>query len=189
MSFFKKCFCKTIQKTEKNNEVDNLTDKFKQELIRCTTDTVTEFTLDGLKTIGKVVEVYDGDTCKIALINDNKIMKFACRLNFIDCPEMKPLKSKVDRQIEIKEALKARNRLIQLSTNCNCELNNDLTKKEVKLLLKNNTKIIQIQCFKFDKYGRLLIVIFNGENTINDMLKNEGYAKVYEGKTKEEFIY
>jgi endonuclease YncB( thermonuclease family) len=111
-------------------------------------------------------------------------MKFTCRLNFIDCPEIKPLKTKINREIEIKEAMKARNRLIQLSTNCKCELNNELSKKEIVSLLKNNTKIIPIQCYEFDKYGRLLVVIFYEDSIINNILINEGFAKSYSGGTK-----
>lgn len=187
MSLIKYFLCCFVPK--KNNQIKNTIQYLKEELIKCTTDTVGEVMLDGLKTVGKVVEVYDGDTCKIVLINENKLMKFTCRLNFIDCPEMKPLKSKENREIEIKEAIKARNRLIQLSTNCDCELNNKLSKKEITTLLKNNTKIIPIECYKFDKYGRLLVVIFNEKNRINDTLIIEGFAKKYKGEKKEEFIY
>jgi endonuclease YncB( thermonuclease family) len=143
--------------------------------------------LEGLTTIGKVVEVYDGDTCKIVLINDKKLLKYNCRLNNIDCPEIKPIKNTQNRELVIKEALKARNRLVQLSTNCDCELDNEFSKKEIIKLLKSNTKIIQIECNKFDKYGRLLVVISNGKNIINDTLINEGYAKKYNGGKKEEF--
>jgi endonuclease YncB( thermonuclease family) len=62
------------------------------ELIDCTTNNTREYTLDGIKTTGKILEVYDGDSCKIALIYENKILKYTCRLNFIDAPEIKPLK-------------------------------------------------------------------------------------------------
>jgi endonuclease YncB( thermonuclease family) len=187
MSFIKKYLCcvypeKNLQTN--NNQIKSIVQKLEEELVQCTTNDITEFTLGGLKTIGKVVEVYDGDTCKIVLIHENKLMKFTCRLNFIDCPEIKPLKTKINREIEIKEAMKARNRLIQLSTNCKCELNNELSKKEIVSLLKNNTKIIPIQCYEFDKYGRLLVVIFYEDSIINNILINEGFAKSYSGGTK-----
>ena len=192
MSFIKKFFHNCISKKNSqidNNKVSNITQNVEEELIHCTTETMREFTLDGLKTIGKIVEIYDGDTCKIILINENKLIKFTCRLKFINCPEMRPLKNKINREIEIKEAIKSRNRLLQLSTNCNCELINDLSKKEMILLLKKNTKIIQIHCYNFDKYGRLLVVLLNGEKNINDTLITEGFAKNYNNGTKEEFIY
>lgn len=181
--------CLNLKKNKSNDEKKNQISTLEEELIKCKNDTIPEFSLDGLRTIGKIVQVYDGDTCKIVLINGDKLVKFTCRLNFIDCPEMRPLKSKANREIEIKHALRARNRLIQLSTNCNCNIENELSKKEIKLLLEKNTKTIDIQCYKFDKYGRLLIVIFNGKNTINDILLNEGHAKKYNGTKKEEFIY
>jgi hypothetical protein len=97
---------------------------------------------------------------------------------------MKPPKNKVEREIEIKKAITARNRLIQLSTNCSCELDNNLTKKEVSTLLNKNTKIVSIQCYEFDKYGRLLVSIFDKEQHINNILIEEGFAKNYNGGTK-----
>lgn len=155
--------------------------------MNCNTQTINEFSLDGLKTIGKIVEVYDGDTCKIVLINENKLIKFNCRLIFIDCPELKPPKNKVNRHNEILQGLRARNRFIQLATNCACELNNNLSKKEITLLLKNNKKIISLECYKFDKYGRLLVRILDKGKNLNEILISEGFGKKYEGGKKDYF--
>ena len=57
--------------------------------------------LIGITTIGKVVEMYDGDTCKIVLMNNNKLEKYNCRLLGLDTPEMKPPLTKENRDIEI----------------------------------------------------------------------------------------
>lgn len=170
-----------------NNHILNT---IEEKLSSSTTNSIPEFSLNELNTAGKIVEVYDGDTCKIILINDNNLLKFSCRLNFIDCPEMKPLKTKVNRELEIKNAIIARNRLIQLSTNCKCDLDNTLSKSQIKELLKTNTKIVRVKCYKFDKYGRLLVEIFSDkQNSINNILIEEKHAKPYDGGTKNEFLY
>ena len=43
-----------------------------------TNDDIELFSLNNLTTQGKIVDIYDGDTCKIALILDNTIKKFTC---------------------------------------------------------------------------------------------------------------
>jgi endonuclease YncB( thermonuclease family) len=53
--------------------------------------------------------------------------------------------------------------------------------------LKKNKKLIHVECYKFDKYGRLLVVLFNNNKSINDTLIKEGFAKKYDGGTKELF--
>jgi endonuclease YncB( thermonuclease family) len=158
--------------------------ELKNKLIHANNDTIPEFSLNGIKTIGKIVDIYDGDTCKIILITEDTLKKFTCRLNFIDCPEIKPLKTMLNREQEIQNAIKARNRLIQLSTNCICNINNTLKKKEIKELLKTNTKIVTVECFDFDKYGRLLVGLFIDNISINNLLIDEKYAKPYYGGKK-----
>ncbi len=158
------------------------------KLSQCTIKDVPEFSLNGIRTIGKVVDVYDGDTCKIILANGNVLMRFNCRLKFIDTPEMKPLRNKPNRDVEITNAIKCRNKLIQLVTNCQLGLDDNLTKVQVKKLLNSNNRVIQVQCHEFDKYGRLLVELYLGDNTVNNTLVEEGYAKSYDGGTKEGFV-
>ncbi len=151
---------------------------------------ISQFSLNGMKTRGKVVEIYDGDTCKIVLLNNNVLQKFNCRMNGIDTPEIKPLLSNPNREIEIKNAYKARNRLIQLCTNANIDFKNFDTKK---VSLDTNTKLVYIKCLEFDKYGRLLVNIYDNDNensiSYNEILINEGFAKKYDGGTKNAFTY
>lgn len=154
-----------------------------------TIDDIPEFSLNETTTIGKIVDVYDGDTCKIILLNKDTFMRFNCRLKFLDTPEMKPLKNKPNRDLEIQNAIRCRNKLIQLTTDCECELEMRYTKQQIKKLMKSNKKIIRIVCHEFDKYGRLLIEISNGEKTVNDILIEEKFAKAYDGGTKDKFEY
>jgi endonuclease YncB( thermonuclease family) len=142
--------------------------------------------LHGVKTIGKVVEMYDGDTCKIILIHNNNIEKYNCRLFGIDTPEMKPSLLRVCRQEEIIKAYQCRNRLLQLVTdNVSWEIDSMMSKKQVTQLLEQNTKIVDIECFEFDKYGRLLVKLYSdSEKSANEILCEENYAKLYYGGTK-----
>ena len=74
---------------------------------------VSEYSLDGQTHIGKVVDVYDGDTCKIILLQDGKFVRYNCRLDGIDAAEMR---DKSD------NAYRARNRLAQLLTDIDISL-------------------------------------------------------------------
>jgi endonuclease YncB( thermonuclease family) len=160
-----------------------------KDLINIKNDDINEFSLAGQKLQGKIVDIYDGDTCKIVLIYDNKLLKFSCRLLGLDTPEMKPSKTKPDREKEILDAHKCRNKLLQLTTSCNCDINQILKKTECASLLLENTKIITVECHEFDKYGRLLVELYvNGDNC-NNLLIKEGYAKAYDGGTKDIFTY
>lgn len=155
-------------------------------------DDIPLVSLNGLITFGKVVEVYDGDTCKIVLVINEKLEKYNCRLKGLDTPEMKPPISKENRNVEIANAHKCRNRLLQLVTDCSCSIETVIPKKECVKLLDGNTKIIKVECFEFDKYGRLLVALFpenNSTETANQILVTEKYAKLYDGGTKSEFTY
>lgn len=155
-------------------------------------DDIPLFTLNGITTIGKVVEMYDGDTCKIILLVNNVLQKFSCRLLGLDTPEMKPSLTKENRDMEILNAHKCRNRLLQLITNCNCGIDTIMKKQDCIKLLDTNTKIIKVECREFDKYGRLLVNLYPDEQStdcVNLKLINEGYAKAYDGGTKNQFTY
>lgn len=149
--------------------------------------------------IGKVLSIYDGDTCHIALINYDKFLKLKCRLAYIDTPELKPLKAHDNRLEEMSKAMKARNRLVQLATSCQIDVDSQMKGAELqKLLDASNNKLVAVECGQFDKYGRLLVVIYDYdpqtflnipriENSYNARLVLDGFAKLYDGGTKEAF--
>ncbi len=154
----------------------------------CTKDT-PEFTLCGMTLTGKVVECYDADTCKIALPLQNMFYKFTCRLNGIDTPEMKPKKDKPNREQEIVWAKKARAELLSLV--CNNKIDNlEIKKDEIITLLKNNKNLVTVKCLEFDKYGRLLVELYNKDENINsaksfnDILVEKELAVNYDGGHK-----
>jgi endonuclease YncB( thermonuclease family) len=159
------------------------------KLEKCSLDT-PEFSLCGLTLKGKVVECYDADTCKIVLPVLNTFYKFTCRLNGIDTPEMKPLKTKPNRDNEIVWAKKAKLELLRLITDHSLE-DLDIKKETVVELLKNNKKLVFVKCLEFDKYGRLLVELYNINDTthsfnhsFNHSLIEKGLAVSYDGGTK-----
>ena len=150
-------------------------------LISVKNSEVEEFSLKDKEFIGKVVDVYDGDTCKIIFYFDNKLVKFTCRLYGINAPEIKPSKTIENRDEEIQRAKQARNKLVSLC--CNCEKVDDSNYKDV---IHNNVNLIKIKCRDWDKYGRLLVDIQeHKEETcdqvlcFNDELLKGGFAKKY----------
>jgi endonuclease YncB( thermonuclease family) len=153
-------------------------------------DDLKQFTLDGLEFICKVVDIYDADTCKIVFYYNNNLVKFNCRLDKIDTPELRPSKKNPDRILEKKAAKKARNRLIQLCTDTDINIQENLKKKNIKHIMDGNKKLMKIKCKDFDKYGRLLVSIYSLDNKyINQILIEEGFAIEYSGGKKKKFTF
>ena len=164
------------------------------DIMNCTYDNTPEFSLCGLLLQGRVLSLYDADTCKIALplsnVNTGIFYKFTCRLNGIDTPEIKPRKDKPNREQEIIWAKKARAELLRLvcedSLSSNFD-NLDIKKEEVNNILNKNKKIITVKCSEWDKYGRLLVELYNvNDNTksFNDILVEKQLAVKYDGGAK-----
>lgn len=154
---------------------------------------ISVYSLDSIKTIGKVVDMYDGDTCKIVLLVNGELQKYNCRLMGLDTPEMKPPVKKENREKEIEHAHKCRNRLLQLVTSCEIQdISQIIKRKQVAKMLETNNKLIHIKCYDFDKYGRLLVNLFTDETyeqNVNQILISENYAKSYDGGKKNVFTY
>lgn len=136
---------------------------------------------------GKVVDVYDGDSIKLVLPfiikrtqNKYKIFdkffkrndiiqlyKWNCRLAGLDTPEIRTrnLKEK-DFGLEVRDKLREK--------------------------ILNN--LLFIKCGVFDKYGRLLVTLYDTEAnlkkdySVNQWLIDNNYAKEYNGGKKEEWF-
>ena len=147
-------------------------------------DSVRRFSFEGDKKIAKVVHVYDGDTIRVVFPVHKTFYKWTCRLVNVDTPEIRT-RCKLQKQYgyKVRDALRE------------------------KIL----NKIVLIECGEFDKYGRLLINIFddvdfkpiqnggnggNGENvesdltnvkSVNDWLIENNYAFYYDGGTKNDW--
>lgn len=167
----------------------SLTEEQKKELLSCQDCNINTFSLKGQQLYCKIVNIYDADTCRVVFFLNNQLVKYTLRLIGVDSPEMKPPLKDQYRRFQIKEAKKARNRLIQLSTDCEIEVETDLSKLNIQKLINSNQKIIKINCEEFDKYGRLLASIFSEDININAKLVEEGYAYNYGGGKKQNFDY
>lgn len=119
------------------------------------------FSLKGMKTMAKIVKVYDGDTVHAVFELFGKWHRWVCRIAHVDTPE---LRTKDDAEKKRGYEVKS---------------------KVSELLLD---KIFMIECCEFDKYGRLLIelTLSSGEKLHNWLISNQ-YAKKYEGGTKEKW--
>jgi len=165
-------------------------------LQKATKDSVPEFSLEGQKLLAKVVGVYDADTCRVVFFLHDRPVRFSVRLTGIDTPEMRPSRNKPNRDLEKKLAVRARNRLIQLVTSVEINLDDNWRRNRVQGLIdRDNDKLVVLECGEFDKYGRLLGRLFqepvggsssknSDNNSVNDTLIKEGVARVYHGGTK-----
>ena len=125
------------------------------------------FSLKGNVFTAKVCNVYDGDTCTVIFEYRNEFIKYKCRMMGYDCPEMKPLLSNPNRVNEISLAKEAKHRLIEL-------------------INKSPSGLVKMECFEFDKYGRLLANIYNNVDveSVNSIMILEGHGRSYMGKHK-----
>jgi len=116
------------------------------------------FTLNGLNTYARLVDVYDGDTITCIIPLFNHFYKFHIRLSDLDTCEIK------SKNEELKhKALLARQKIIDIV----CENNNlDLhcSRKDIQKYLLDNVFIVWLECLSFDKYGRLLANVYKSED-------------------------
>jgi micrococcal nuclease len=124
------------------------------------TETTPMFSLKGYKTDAKVVKVYDGDTVHVVFSYFNTYYKWTCRIAHVDTPELRTKDPE-----EKKKGYEVRDKLRELIQG----------------------KIVQLTCHEFDKYGRLLVDIVIGDVKVDEWLLSNGYAKKYEGGTKEKW--
>jgi micrococcal nuclease len=126
-------------------------------------DSIELFSLNNKIFDAKIVKVYDGDTCFAVFMLNNKPVKFKIRMMGYDSPEMKPLLSNVNRNDEIKKAIRARDELIKLVLN----------------------KCVKLECGKWDKYGRLLGTIYIENNLcVNLHMIENNFGYKYNGGKK-----
>ncbi len=126
-----------------------------------------KFTLEGEIRLCKVVDIYDGDTCRVVFNHNNHINKWNIRMTGYDTPEMRPSKSLPNRD-EIKaKAIES--------------------KMYLKSLIMNENQLVYLKCGTFDKYGRLLGEMYiNKEDTVsvNQQMIDNKYGYEYHGGTK-----
>ncbi len=155
-----------------------------KKLVNASIKNAPLFSLDGLYTKCKIIDIYDGDTVTIALIINNEVKSFKCRLFGIDTPELKGNTHEL--------GIRARNKCIEYITHGKVVLSSNIhyTRENIREICETNLTLINVKCGPFEKYGRLLVTLYTIDNkvSINDQLVNNGFAKPYFGKTKEKFL-
>ena len=136
-------------------------------------NTTQTFTLKGLETYGRVVQIHDGDTMTIILPFANNFYKFSVRLAGIDTCE-------VSSKTELNKTLAnmAKKRLVNLVTTTS-----DI---DIKKYLLDNIALVYVRCLEFDKFGRVLVIVSKdkGSESFSDILIKEKLAYAYDGKKK-----
>ena len=139
------------------------------------------FTMNGMKTFARVVNVIDGDTLSLVIPLFDKYFKFNVRINGIDTCEIH------SNDLEIKDkGLKAKYRVIEILSKKDIKDVLCISRKQIIEIFNTNICIVWIECLDFDKYGRLLGNVFfdNKTKSIADILIAEKLAYFYDGGTK-----
>jgi len=160
--------------TDNNEDIQNI---FKLH----NTSNTHFFSLNGVNTYARLVDVYDGDTITCIIPIFNNYYKFHIRLDNLDTCEMK---SKND---ELKyQAFLARKKVLDIL----CENNNlDLhcCKKDIQTYFTDNNIIVYLECLNFDKYGRLLANVYKKDDknkSLSSILIDCHLGFPYSGGTK-----
>jgi endonuclease YncB( thermonuclease family) len=178
-----KSFCcfntKTVKQTADNKNSENFETKLN-------TNELKKFDLNGTTGNFYVDSVYDGDTITILIpmnihiydmishvqldkstdsnsSNTVHLYKVKIRLFGIDTPELKPSKNLSNREEHIKKAKEAKEFLSEMILG----------------------KIIKTEFLSNDKYGRPLCKIYFNNTYLNDLMIEKGFAKKYDGGTKD----
>jgi endonuclease YncB( thermonuclease family) len=139
------------------------------------------FSLNGIKTYARLIDVYDGDTIICILPFFNNFYKFHVRLNDLDTCEIK------SKNEELKNlALLARHKILDLVCKDN-KLDLHCTRKEIQNYLSEDVYTVWLECLSFDKYGRLLANVYENKESIysfSTILINLHLGYHYDGGTK-----
>jgi endonuclease YncB( thermonuclease family) len=141
------------------------------------------FTLSGIRTVARLVDVYDGDTvtCIFPILKDN-YYKFNLRLKGIDTAELKNTDL-----IEKQKALEARHKILTFCCDIdNYNLRQDCSRRDIQNYLNENNIMVWVECFDFDKYGRVLANVYKELDCISlsELLLNAKLAYAYDGGKK-----
>lgn len=134
------------------------------KLLKITNDDIPIFTFKGHKCLAKIVDVYDGDTFTGVFKYKKDYIKYKFRTYGYDSPEMKPLKSKPNRDEEKRKAVEAR--------------------EAFKGITNWENSLVTLDMLEFDKYGRILVNVYKNGINVNEWMIKNGYGYPYYGGTK-----
>ena len=145
---------------------DNSEYNFRNELLKCDNNTEM-FSLEGQYKLCKVVDVYDGDTIKVVFDLNGSLYRWNIRMNGYDSPEMRVSVNNPARDMIKQLAIESRDFL--------------------KSLIQNKDQLVYIKCDGFDKYGRLLGIIYINEKddvSVNKLMVDNHKGVIYDGGKK-----
>lgn len=176
------------QEVKSRSKEESVTNHQLRQLMNSTYDSVP-IGLIRKTVLAKVVDIYDGDTITVAFYNKGELEKYTIRVLGYDSPEIKPKKDSKHRDEEIHKAYLARNRMVELVTDCKVKQGSKMTRKELRKLLNGNTRLITVEFVKFDKYGGRMLGNINTEedDSISEIMIKEGYGYSYSGGKKKKF--
>lgn len=133
-------------------------DIYLEQLRSKSIDEFKPYNLDGQILIAKILKIHDTDTFTIGWNDNGTFVKTNIRLSDIDAPE---LHSRANGGDEARLCRMGRNWLISKYLNA----------------------IVNVQCSKNDKYGRLLasVIPFDSDISINKMLIDNKFVRFYGG--------
>lgn len=139
-----------------------------------------EFSLNGLKTYARVVNILDGDTITCVIPVMDEFYKFSTRLSGIDTCEI------TSKDVALKEKAIAAQRLV-IEAITGQRLTNIPDKSTIKKML-NKTCIVWLECMQFDKYGRLLADVYTDKSkpSLSTRLIECKLAYAYNGGKKQD---
>lgn len=135
--------------------------------------TTPKFSLNGLKSWVRVVDVYDGDTITVVMHYNNNVYQFAIRLLGIDAPEIR------SRDVmEKQRAILVRDRLFSMITGYD---GSSLSASTIVKMLLERVYLVWLDCHDFDAFGRILgdVYLELGVSSLSDELLKEGLVTGY----------
>lgn len=118
-------------------------------------DKTPKFTFNGLTVAAKCVKVYDGDTCHVVFRFHDGLYRFTIRMHGYNSAEIHG-----ETALEKSKAQESK-----------MALEGKILNKVVTLALKD-----------FDKYGRILAIVFVDGVNVNDWMISNGYGVEYNGR-------
>jgi endonuclease YncB( thermonuclease family) len=121
-----------------------------------------DFSFDGYTCLAKIVDVYDGDTCRAIFKWNGQLIQWKLRLYGFNSPEIKPALNITNREIIVENAMIAKTHLSNIILG----------------------QLVRLECMKFDKYGRILAKLHVSDTNlnVNEFMLRSGYGVEYYGR-------
>lgn len=131
------------------------------------------FSLEGIEGWAKVVDLFNADSIRLVFHYNGEVVKMNCRLANVKGPDLRPRLHIKGREEQVMKAITARNILAQLCSNQHVLETFQYNRHQIRQLMAESMKTVWFQARRFDKYGRLLVVLYDDaskESNINTTL-------------------